>query len=119
MLICETEFLKFLICIEQTGENLSPPAGKLRQHFGNLIAFRLFVCLTNIMAKEKTASKEKPPKVRVSGGGSGAIYGLGLIGVAIYYIQHATTFWVGMVGVIKAIFWPAVLLYKVFDMLHL
>jgi len=26
---------------------------------------------------------------------SGAVYGLGLIGSAIYFIMHATTFWAG------------------------
>ncbi len=51
------------------------------------------------------------------GGKSGAIYGLGLIGAAIYYIQHATTFWMGVVGVLKAIVWPAFLVYKAFELL--
>lgn len=45
------------------------------------------------------------------GAGGGAIYGLGFIGAAIYYIQHATGFWWGVVGVLKAIVWPAFLVY--------
>lgn len=44
-------------------------------------------------------------------GGGGAVYGLGLVGAAIYYIQHATTFWMGVVGLAKAIVWPAFLVY--------
>jgi hypothetical protein len=42
----------------------------------------------------------------------GAIYSLGFVGAAVYYIQHATTFWVGVVGLLKAIVWPAFLVYK-------
>lgn len=68
----------------------------------------------------KDAKKERKwNKPVVVNKGGGAIYGLGLLGVAFYYLQHAPSFWIGVIGVIKAIFWPAVLLYKVFDMLHL
>ncbi|TSD02406.1 MAG: hypothetical protein Athens071424_102 [Parcubacteria group bacterium Athens0714_24] len=45
-------------------------------------------------------------------GTSGAVYGLGLIGAAIYYIQQADTFWLGVLGILKAIVWPAFLIYK-------
>ena len=31
-----------------------------------------------------------------------AVYGLGLIGAAIYYISTATTFWIGVLGFLKA-----------------
>ena len=51
--------------------------------------------------------------------GGGAIYGLGIIGAAIYYIQHATTIAAGIIGIIKAIFWPAVILYRVLELLKL
>ncbi len=42
-----------------------------------------------------------------------AVYGLGLIGAAIYYVTHAATFWMGVLGILKAIVWPALLMYKV------
>jgi len=45
-------------------------------------------------------------------GTSGAIYGLGLVGAAVFYVQHAGTFWVGTVGLLKAIIWPVFLIYK-------
>ncbi len=51
--------------------------------------------------------------------GSGAIYGLGLIGAVIYFVQHATTFADGIVGIVKAIFWPGVLVYKVLELLNM
>jgi hypothetical protein len=44
--------------------------------------------------------------------GSNAVYALGLIGAAIYYIMQATTFWMGVVGFLKAVVWPAFLVYE-------
>lgn len=41
-----------------------------------------------------------------------AVYGLGFIGAAIYYISTATTFWIGVLGFLKAIVWPAFLVYE-------
>ncbi|WP_169713475.1 hypothetical protein [Geofilum rhodophaeum] len=45
-------------------------------------------------------------------GTSGAIYGLGLIGAAIYFISGATSFWAGVLGFLKALVWPAFLVYE-------
>ena len=42
----------------------------------------------------------------------GAVYGLGLIGAAVYYISVATSFWMGVLGFLKAIVWPAFLVYE-------
>lgn len=41
-----------------------------------------------------------------------AIYGLGLIGAMIYYISAATSFWAGVIGFLKALVWPAFLVYE-------
>ena len=49
----------------------------------------------------------------------GGVYGLASIGALVYYIQHATTFASGCVGVLKAIFWPAVIMYKVLVLMHM
>jgi hypothetical protein len=51
--------------------------------------------------------------------GGGAIYGLGVIGALIYFLQHAHTIWQGIIGIIYAFFWPAVLLYKVLGLLKI
>ncbi len=40
------------------------------------------------------------------------VYGLGFIGAAVYYIQQATGFWEGVLGVLKALVWPAFLVHK-------
>lgn len=47
-------------------------------------------------------------------GASGAVYGLGLIGAAIYFISLASGFWMGVVGFLKAIVWPVFLVYEAF-----
>ena len=43
---------------------------------------------------------------------AGAVYGLGFIGAAVYFISHAAGFWMGVLGFLKAIVWPAVLVYE-------
>ena len=45
---------------------------------------------------------------------SNAVYGLGFIGAAVFFISKATGFWMGVVGFLKAIVWPAFLVYEVF-----
>lgn len=42
----------------------------------------------------------------------GSVYGLGFIGAAVYYISNATGFWMGVLGFLKAIVWPALLVYE-------
>lgn len=54
---------------------------------------------------------------KIHQGGSGAVYGLGLIGAAIYFISHADTFWMGVLGFLKALVWPAFLIYYAFEIL--
>jgi hypothetical protein len=48
---------------------------------------------------------------------SGAVYGLGFVGAAIYFISHATSFWMGVIGFLKAIIWPVLLVYQAFKQL--
>jgi hypothetical protein len=49
--------------------------------------------------------------------GNGTFYGLGVIGAAVYFIQHSTGFWMGVLGVLKAVVWPAMVVYKVLGLL--
>jgi len=51
------------------------------------------------------------------GAPSNALYGLGFIGALVYFIAHAESFWWGLLGVLKAIVWPAILIYKAFEYL--
>jgi len=48
---------------------------------------------------------------------AGAVYGLGFIGAAVYYISQATSFWMGVLGFLKAIVWPAFLVYELLGFL--
>lgn len=45
------------------------------------------------------------------------VYGLGVIGAAVYYIQVSTSFWMGAWGIIKAFLWPAFGIYELFKFL--
>ena len=40
-----------------------------------------------------------------------AVYGLGLIGAAVYYVQQATGFGPVVVALLKALVWPAIVVY--------
>lgn len=53
------------------------------------------------------------------GGGSNAIYGLGVVGAMFYFLQGATTFSTVMVGIGKAVFWPALLMFKLLTYLQM
>ena len=46
-----------------------------------------------------------------SAGGGNAVYGLALIGALVYYIQHANGFWLVILGILKALVWPAFVIY--------
>ena len=54
-----------------------------------------------------------------NGACGGALYGLGFSGAAIYYISGAVGLWAGVLGVIKALVWPAFLVYELFKFLGL
>ncbi|NQV00667.1 MAG: hypothetical protein HQ537_00890 [Parcubacteria group bacterium] len=71
------------------------------------------------MNDEKNLSEDECGKSKSMpcGGVSSAVYGLGLIGAAIYFIQNATSFWAGVLGILKAIVWPAFVIYKLLEFL--
>ena len=47
----------------------------------------------------------------------GGIYCLGFIGAVIYNISNANGFWIGVLGFLKAIVWPAFLVYELLKFL--
>ncbi|MFP2997316.1 hypothetical protein ABN763_15465 [Spongiivirga sp. MCCC 1A20706] len=47
-----------------------------------------------------------------------AVYGLGVIGSIIYFISKATGFWMGVLGILKAVVWPAIITYELFQFLY-
>lgn len=70
-------------------------------------------------AETETVKKTSQPQVLRQGKASEAVYGLGLIGALVYYLSHATSLWLGLLGIIKAVFWPAVLVYEILKHLSL
>lgn len=56
-------------------------------------------------------------KIQECGPASGGVYFLGFIGAAVYFISKATCFWAGVLGFLKAIIWPAFLVYEIFKYL--
>lgn len=52
-----------------------------------------------------------------AGGGGGIVYGLGLIGALVYYVSAADGFWPVVLGILKALVWPAFLVYEVLTFL--
>jgi len=53
------------------------------------------------------------------GAQSSFVWFLGFVGAAVYYLQHATSFWMGVLGFLKAIVWPAMLVYKLLEFLKM
>lgn len=68
------------------------------------------------MTDDKDSSK---PRGMRDNGLSGGIYGIAFIGALVYFLQQATTFWAGVLGFFKALFWPAVLIYKLLEYLKM
>lgn len=60
---------------------------------------------------------EKKYNYSHSSGGGDAVYGLGLIGAAVFYIQQASGFWSVIVAILKALVWPAFVVYDLLKFL--
>ncbi len=52
-------------------------------------------------------------------GGAEAVYGLGFIGALVYFIQNAHSFGEGLLGIFKAMVWPALAVYKLLGFLKI
>jgi hypothetical protein len=50
---------------------------------------------------------------------SSGVYGLAFVGALIYNIQHSSTFMLGVLGFLKALVWPAFLVYKIMEFLKM
>jgi hypothetical protein len=52
---------------------------------------------------------------QASAGGGNAVYALGLIGALVYFWQQADSFGQYLLAILKALVWPAFLVYEVFQ----
>jgi hypothetical protein len=53
------------------------------------------------------------------GGATGCVYGLGFLGAVVYYIQTAQSFGDGVIGFLKAIVWPAFVIFELMKFLNM
>ena len=65
-----------------------------------------------------TEQENKGKEVKIQGGSSDAVYGIGLIGAWVYYIGRATTTQEKVQGFFKGLVWPAFLVYELFEFLN-
>jgi hypothetical protein len=49
--------------------------------------------------------------------GGGAFYALGIFGAWVWFWQQADTFWEYVLVIFQGLFWPAWMVYEVFDAL--
>ena len=61
-----------------------------------------------------TIQEHRKPLVVHHGGGSNAVYGIGLIGAWVYYFQHAKTNQERIRAFFKGLVWPAFLVFELF-----
>lgn len=73
------------------------------------------------MTEDKDLCKDNFQGRKIARGSeaSSAVYGLGFIGALVYYLQHATTLWMGLLGILKAMVWPAMIVYKWLEFLKM
>ena len=58
-------------------------------------------------------------KKHAGSGAAGTIWFLGFVGALVYFIQQADSFGTGVIGFLKALVWPALLIYNLLDFLRI
>jgi len=66
----------------------------------------------NNSSKQPIIKESKKMKNNSGSGIAGAAYFMAFIGAAVFYIQQAATFGAGVIGFLKALVWPAFLVYE-------
>jgi hypothetical protein len=62
-------------------------------------------------------SSSNTKRSAVKSGGAGGIWFLGFIGALVYYLHtHSGTIWLVILAFIKAVFWPAFVVYHVLQL---
>lgn len=57
----------------------------------------------------------KDKKKGGSGGSGGFVYFVAFLGALVYYVQAADGFGEGVIGILKALVWPATIVYKLLE----
>ena len=67
--------------------------------------------------KENCRPHGKRYKDRSGSGVLGGAYFVAFVAAAVYFIQGAGTFWMGLLGFLKAIVWPGYVVYYLLEFL--
>jgi hypothetical protein len=65
------------------------------------------------------AERDRTVRVRDAGGPFSGIYLVTVIGAAVYFIGQADGFWEVVLALLKAIVWPAFVVYRALELLSL
>jgi hypothetical protein len=68
--------------------------------------------------KNKYMWKGRNRGPRYGDGGVGFFMFLSFIGAAVYFVSQAHGFWDGVLGILKAIVWPAFLVFQLLQHFH-
>jgi hypothetical protein len=71
------------------------------------------------MNKDEKKCECKPHFHHCKPAGNDALYGLGVVGALFYFLKGATSFMMVITGIGKAVFWPAVVLFKLLTLLKI
>jgi hypothetical protein len=72
---------------------------------------------TKFKKKLKRKLKKKMGSKNISIKTTGPLYFLGGLGAGIYYVSTASDFWTGALGILKALVWPAFLVFDALKVL--
>jgi hypothetical protein len=65
-----------------------------------------------------SGQRQRGRTAQATTGGGGAVFGLGLIGALVWFWNQADGFGEHLVGILKALVWPAFLVYDAFRVLN-
>jgi hypothetical protein len=71
------------------------------------------------MARDEQARNDKGKRSMTAAAPAGPVYFLGGVGAAVYFFQGVTTLWGGILAILKAFVWPALLVYQAFHTFHM
>ena len=67
-----------------------------------------------VKKEHRVSESDKGTKSAVKRGGAGGLWFLGFIGALVYYLHtHSGTFWLVLLAFLKAVVWPAFVVYHV------
>lgn len=65
------------------------------------------------------ADDTKPARVKNPGGPFGGVYLITIVGAAVYFVGSVDGFWNIVLALLKALVWPAFVVYRALELLNL